>query len=857
MIQLLSNLRYKVLKQEHALLPKCDGMPLNTNHLGMARCSGISDSRYQAVAHVVKSMYCMIESNLRVFLSSIPTLDPLGHVRNLPITPDGREDFIASISGDRIARDMGRLALTLEDQGSYREALKQYCKAADYFEKSLGSEHFMTLFCRNKEASLTYNVGDFKAAGSLSKSLVERYSQSLGETALHFLLSCCTFAQCLEKLGERKVAFALLQDALENTSTSSFELFTMPARTKLLNCLAKIALELEMADVARTAAEECLRLSISLYGQKHSFSLKCMIDLATSISWDDDPAVAENLIRLGLDGLEQSLGTTHPDSLRASQQLARFLLFRGHPNEASIRLRQILYVQTELLELHHPDTVLTMANLGVVYVLQGYEKDADSMLQQALRAQEKLLGDNHEKTQQTNCILEVLRAQHDKPRREPDITRIPSLPELPLLSGTENSSKVPWKQYHFDTIFTASSDNAMVAAAAEGNLKELQTIVRKLDPTKAVFARGLREAAARGQHRVISVLLDNETPVDGIGGFHGTALLSASAAGDLAALGLLLQRKADPTVEGGIFGNVLKAAIANKHGSVVDFLLAENMRDKIKTFHKNSALFTAITTRQSLIVEKVLSAGADPNAIDAVFGSPFHHAVLTRQKNIQRILLAKGAKTDRPDFGLLVNAFNLTLSVQATSAHDANDARSKWIETILKLFPLQYEDTTQDKSYDHDEILSSMPYEGTKKSSPFAEPVHSTGTISQQSMRSAKSNNSAWGPDSKLKSDASKPASTSISDLVLKPDPVPRSDLVSKPNSAPNPSPAGYSSSSRPRSVSNSRAVDEARQPSYSRRHMKLPISHSRKKQRSMGLNDKLGRLRRLIPNALRFRPKR
>ena len=301
-----------------------------------------------------------------------------------------------------------------------------------------------------------------------------------------------------------------------------------------------------------------------------------------------------------------------------------------------------------------------MVNLGIVNALQGYEKDADAMLQQALTEQKKLLGDDHRETQRTYHILEALRPlQHGV--QGPSSGRKKSVTSESIHTlETQTSSKNPRdlrKLSRSDTSFTDSLLNAMITAAAEGDVEKLQTIIGESNPSEIVCARGLREAAAQGQRQVASILLDRVILIDGVRGYYGTALLSASAAGDLAILRLLLQRNADFSVEGGVFGNILRAAIVNRHQSVVDLILAQGMGRKIKQAHMDSSIFTAIATRQPYVVQQLLSLGANVDAVDTLYGSPFNHAVLTHQEDIKRTLLDAGANAANLKSGLLANAF--------------------------------------------------------------------------------------------------------------------------------------------------------------------------------------------------------
>ena len=326
--------------------------------------------------------------------------------------------------------------MSLEDQGRHKDALDKYLEAADLFQEMLGSPNHLALFCQNKFASLLCRLGAYQRAGLFSRYVVALRAKTSGMKALQSLLGCCTLAECLTNQAKYQAAYAILQDALESTT---FTTASMAAYTSLLSSLARVTFELGMASMAEFIAFECLRVSISLYGERHRFTLNRMIDLANYLL-SNHMIVAQKLTHLAHVGLEEALGIPHPDSLRASQHLGYHLLSRGQLNDSSIRLRSTLDIQIKLLGPEHPDTLITMTSLGTAYTLQGCLKDAEALLKDALTGLERVLGADHRETRQTSSKLDILRRLKNNSQKPPIDDDEPKDP-------TPTSPTTPWPNF--------------------------------------------------------------------------------------------------------------------------------------------------------------------------------------------------------------------------------------------------------------------------------------------------------------------------------------------------------------------------------------------------------------------------
>ncbi|KZP28368.1 TPR-like protein [Athelia psychrophila] len=109
---------------------------------------------------------------------------------------------------------------------------------------------------------------------------------------------------------------------------------------------------------------------------------------------------AEALCRQALAGLEQELGTDHPDTLRAANTLAAVYFRQGRHGQAEAMYQRVL-AGREQLGADHRDTLQTVNDLAALYAMQGNYKEAEPFYQRALAGLEQQVCADHPDTLKT------------------------------------------------------------------------------------------------------------------------------------------------------------------------------------------------------------------------------------------------------------------------------------------------------------------------------------------------------------------------------------------------------------------------------------------------------------------------
>ena len=616
--------------------------------MDMTKYSTPSDMRYQTVIQSLRMM-CFLAEDSKVLMRRSLSGPLDGRLRNLPTTPDGCEELVASSEGSPEARTSGRLALMLEDQGYYDKALDQYTGAAKLYEDSLGATHHLTLFCRDKRALLLRDRGNYKAAHDLGNEVLNLRIEVSGKRSFATLLSCGNLALTMIYQGERKTAYSLLRDALEGSASDCSNDPELVPQVKFMDVMAKLFLGCGKYDIAQSIACDVVRMSISVYGKGHPFTLNRMSDLAMIMARKNDLPAAEVITRHALRALGQALGRNHPDFLRISQRLTDYICGPGHDNDAAVQLHDIFEAQKRTPGASHPDTLLTMSSLGRVYALQGYVKDAEELLSLAHREQKRILGDDNPSTIRTWQLLKNVEAL-----RNPEKSELGS--EKPIIwleylnfrswPGPKDDVQIG---EHISSPFTKVTEDRLINAAITGDVNQIRTSLRDKEINAASSARALREAASSGQIETVRIILDTNSAgalVNARGRFYGTALQAAASAGQEATVKLLLSRNAGINITGGIFGNAMRAAILHRQTSILDILLNNGRCSNFSEEILSTSLEMAIATKQQSIVVRLLDVGANVDAEDGLFGSPLQQASFTGQKDLVALFIDRKAKVN-------------------------------------------------------------------------------------------------------------------------------------------------------------------------------------------------------------------
>ncbi|KAL9611598.1 MAG: hypothetical protein Q9167_003756 [Letrouitia subvulpina] len=697
-----------VVKSESATLPHFDATGLNANHFDMTKFSTESNTNYQIVLQRMKSMYCLADKSMKVLMRHSLNPNLRGRLRNLPTMPDGCEELIVSMKGSPRARNTGRLALISEDQGHFQISEEKFKEAIKFlifspqcsreirnlgqFALTLGDqssaqdteERFqrtlkqlciqissepddaVTLFCLQKLASLLCQRGQYKHAEYCGRCCLEARLKISGSGSVPTLLTADNLITSMKHQGRYQDAYNLLRDALEGVELPFSD---NVSHVKLLDTLAKLALESKMYIVAESFSCDVLRNSICLYGNQHPFTLNRISDLAAILARTGHLASAEAISRRALDGLEQALGTDHPDSLKAACRLADYIRFQKRFEDASLRLKRILKTQRMRIGDFHPDTLFTMRSLGAVYALQGYWKDAEVLLCEALMGQEKCFGKENSHTLWTENALNGVKQLQNEVDLTEELVRSKLYDLFEPKPRSTSEDKRPG-YFITNTPFQTPLETAIFRSAAEGDQKVLTDILANENVDQRILGRALREAAAGSQETMVNLLLRYNAPINAQSGYHGTALHAASFAGSKAIVKLLLKENADVNQEGGIFSNAIRAALLGEHETILDvlnILLDCTGTRRPSQSVLNSSLPLALHTGDVAIISRLLEAGADINAEDSLFGSPLQQASFFGQGGIIEMLLDRNADIQKRA-GIFPGPLQVAIETQNKSA---------------------------------------------------------------------------------------------------------------------------------------------------------------------------------------------
>ena len=620
---------------------------------------------------------------MRVLLRHSLGPDLHGRLSNLPITPDGCEEFIVSTRGNSESRNIGRLALILEDQGHFMKAEEKLRKAVNLLimsrkcspeakhigrlalaledhsrdedhsrytdiekesrqadtmfemQQSPGPDDVAMFFCLNKLASLLCQRGQFRRAESYSRSCLSASIRISGRGSKSTLLSANNLALSMRHQGQPYDAYHLLWDALENADLNTSQ---NVAHVRLLDTLARLALGCKMTTLAKSLSCDVVRRSISLYGSKHPFTLTCISNLAATLAWTGHISGAEAMSRHALNGLEQSLGTDHPYCLRTARRVADYVRLQQRYPDASLRLQEILKMQEMRIGENHPDTYSTLRSLGAVYALQGYLKNSEVLFDQALEGQKQFFGLEHAKTLRTSRALDKVKEMQKK---RPSVEEKAQRELLELLGPIiRESSEAYHRRFDYTSSpFQNSMEGHVLELVVRTDKERLTNILIESRVDTTTLGRALREAAAASQEISVRLLLSRDAPIDAKSAFHGSALQAASFSGSEAVVRLLLEKSSKVNLEGGIFGTALKAAILGQHTTIFGILLDHGLSEKVPPETLGSSMQLALLTGDSELISQLLEAGADINSKDNLFGSPLQQASFFGQEEIMAMLM--------------------------------------------------------------------------------------------------------------------------------------------------------------------------------------------------------------------------
>ena len=107
---------------------------------------------------------------------------------------------------------------------------------------------------------------------------------------------------------------------------------------------------------------------------------------------------ALRLQEISHDTVSETLELCHPNTIKASANLAVTYALLGRYQDAELLQVEVLKQRTKLLGIDHPDTIMASANLAATYSQLGRYQDAELLEVEVLKQRTKLLGIDHPDT---------------------------------------------------------------------------------------------------------------------------------------------------------------------------------------------------------------------------------------------------------------------------------------------------------------------------------------------------------------------------------------------------------------------------------------------------------------------------
>lgn len=198
----------------------------------------------------------------------------------------------------------------------------------------------------------------------------------------------------------------------------------------------------------------------------------------------------------------------------------------------------------------------------------------------------------------------------------------------------------------------AADGPGLIAAAGKGDVKEVERLIAAKADVHARDGRGRTAllAATHGNHvDVARVLIAAGADVNAKDDIQDSPYLYAGAAGHLEILKLTLAHGADLKSTNRYGGTALIPACERGHVETVRTLIEAGVNvDHVNRLGWTGLLEAIILAdggpRHVEIVRQLLAAKADPNLADKDGVTPLAHARQRRYREIERLLVAAGAK---------------------------------------------------------------------------------------------------------------------------------------------------------------------------------------------------------------------
>jgi tetratricopeptide (TPR) repeat protein len=285
------------------------------------------------------------------------------------------------------------LALKLEIEGRYAEAVPYLAQAVEYYTQSAGPQSQATGMARLNLAHEYLLAGQYAPSMTESQAAVAILAATAGEQSdemalyyrqvgrLNFLI-----AHYADADADFQKALAI-RERLNGDENEKRKAALLIDRARLLIALARYR---DARAVLQKSGELAQR-----YEADHVLAVRqadAEITLKFALGEYQD---AETGFKKNIEAAGQALGPSHPELAQFLNHLALLHLKRNRPDQAGPLLDLALQIQTQKLGENHPDVALTLANLAWRDQEAAQYAEALAGFDKALALAARVLGDRH------------------------------------------------------------------------------------------------------------------------------------------------------------------------------------------------------------------------------------------------------------------------------------------------------------------------------------------------------------------------------------------------------------------------------------------------------------------------------
>jgi tetratricopeptide (TPR) repeat protein len=282
---------------------------------------------------------------------------------------------------ESLGRMQNEIALFLNSQGDYAQALPLRQSALAIYDATLGPDHPHTATGLGNLAITYHDLGRPADALPLDERALAITEAALGPDHPDTALRLNNLAATYHDLGRPADALPLQQRALAITETALGP--SHPNTAIQLDNLAITYSDLGRPADALPLQQRALAITETALGPSHPDTAIQLDNLAATYHDLGRPADALPLQQRAVAITETALGPSHPDTARRLGNLAVSYSALGRPADALPLEQRALAITETALGPDHPETAIRLGNLAVTYHALGRPADALPLEQRA------------------------------------------------------------------------------------------------------------------------------------------------------------------------------------------------------------------------------------------------------------------------------------------------------------------------------------------------------------------------------------------------------------------------------------------------------------------------------------------